>query len=169
MKRILLLGMIIFTITIVVFGLLFIFGAFGDEILDLIPAIVQVESGGNPNAVSKAGAVGLMQITPQGALAEWNKYGPVQIQVTSGGWIEHQELLNRDDLFDPRINVIVGEWYLRRLKDHYLKDEYTLECLLCAWNGGITRLRKLNYDCGKMPRESKTFTKKVLKLYEENM
>ena len=42
--------------------------------------------------------------------------------------------------------------YLRRLKDHYLKGVYTEERILAAYNGGITRLKNVNYDISKMPR-----------------
>ncbi|GAH13902.1 unnamed protein product, partial [marine sediment metagenome] len=72
-----------------------------------------------------------------------------------------------EDLFVPEVNKGVGTWYLRRLKDHYLKDNYTIERMLSAWNGGITRLRRLNYDCSKMPKETRNFVKKVLRLYKK--
>lgn len=39
----------------------------GDIDVKLIEAIIQVESSGNPNAVSSAGAIGLMQVMPQTA------------------------------------------------------------------------------------------------------
>src|SRR3990167_9498323 len=75
-----------------------------DEIDDLIPAIIQVESSGNPNAVSKAGAIGLMQITPI-VLKEYNQHAP------SG-------FLCGIDLYNPYDNKAIGAWYLHRLKEH---------------------------------------------------
>ena len=40
-----------------------------------ISTIIQIESSGNPNAYNpRSGCIGLMQISPKGALADWNKY-----------------------------------------------------------------------------------------------
>jgi len=42
---------------------------------DVLAAIMEIESGGNPNAVSPAGAVGLMQVMPQYHAHRAHKYG----------------------------------------------------------------------------------------------
>ena len=130
-----------------------------DEIGDnLISAIIQVESHGNPNAVSPKGAIGLMQITPI-VLKEYNENRK-----------DRSVFYNIEEcqLGDPELNKIIGTWYLHRLKNHYLKDKYTIERLLAAYNGGITRLRKNNYDINKMPSETRAYIKKVLKIYKAN-
>ena len=133
----------------------------------LITALIEVESGGDPNAVSKAGAVGLMQITPI-VLSEYSQFlsknGVTEIYAPDGSLFSVP--LYMPNLYNSSLNKIIGTWYLKRLKDHYLKDSYTLERLLCAWNGGITRLRKHGYDCSKMPRESINFSRKVMRLYK---
>lgn len=125
-----------------------------DEIDDLIPYIIEVESHGNPTAISLAGAIGLMQITPI-VLKEFQ-----ETEFPAG---------NIWDLFNAEKNVFLGTWYLRRLKDHYLKDHYTIERMLAAYNGGITRLRKVNYDINKMPHETREYVKKVMKLYQRSI
>ena len=61
----------------------------------LVEAVIEVESGGNPNAMSKAGAIGLMQITPI-VLEEWNKNSPFK------------EPFERNDLFAYGFNITVG-------------------------------------------------------------
>ncbi len=94
---------------------------YADEIDDIISAIIEVESGGNPNAVGKNGETGLMQISKL-VLEEYNENGPIQKQKVKRGWIEHRQIIFAEDLLDPRINKIIGEWYLRRIRDHYLKD-----------------------------------------------
>lgn len=81
----------------------------GDEIDDIIPHLIKYESGGDSNAVGDNGnSIGLMQINVNGALKEWNK-------------VCGQEL-DREALFEKEWNLMVGEFYLRRLKEHYLKD-----------------------------------------------
>lgn len=149
-----------------------------DEIDDIIPYVIQAESGGNANAVSSCGAVGLMQITPI-VLREYNNnvtdnqrfyregYNK-KISHEEWEWIPtHPENFKMDDMYDPHFNKLVGEFYLRRLRDYYLGGDYTLERLLCAWNGGITRLRKVNYDCSKMPKKSRNFSANVFKIREK--
>ncbi len=120
-----------------------------DEIDSLVPAIIEVESGGNPNAISPQGAVGLMQITPI-VVAE---YQQVEGRIIKG------------PLYDSQVNIEYGDWYLRRLKDHYLKDHYTIERLLAAYNGGPTRLKKVGYNINRMPKETRDYVRKVMKIY----
>ena len=139
----------------------------------LIPAIIQIESSGNCNAFNeKSGAVGCMQLTYPCIKEYANEHdlstrsgrrGNVMIGTQSDRFTQSFESAN----YIHRNNIKIGTWYLRRLKDHYLKDNYTLERLLAAYNGGITRLRKVDYDVKKMPRETRAYVKKVLKIMEE--
>jgi peptidoglycan lytic transglycosylase len=84
----------------------------------LVAAVIEQESKFDPSARSSAGAVGLMQLTPQTAegIAEY-----------TGG---HGFVLS--DLENPEINVRYGAWYLRHLLDKY-GDERTA---LAAYNAG---------------------------------
>jgi len=79
--------------------------------IDLIKAIIEVESGGNPLAVSSAGAAGLMQLMPITAK---------ELGVT--------------DRFDPEQNIDSGTRYLRRLIDRFGSTELAL----WAYNAGPT-------------------------------
>jgi soluble lytic murein transglycosylase-like protein len=78
--------------------------------LDLVRAVVQVESGYNPQARSPKGAMGLMQLMPATA----------------------QEFSVRDP-YDPEDNVRAGVAYLRQLLDRYQNDE---QLALAAYNAG---------------------------------
>lgn len=188
--------------------------AFADEIDDIIPAIIQVESGGDWMAYNKkSGCVGLMQINPEGALAELNNWclscpltqeqPEFRDNMGTGRYYSKQSLHNylaevrlyrgeiyrelwreiytnemgssfgltygklplpKEVLYNPELNQIIGEWYLRRLKDHYLKDNYTIERMLAAYNMEPTRLKKLNYEWWRIP-ETKKYVKKVMTLY----
>ena len=66
----------------------------------LIAAVIQVESGFSPAAVSKKGAVGLMQIMPDTA-----------------AWVSARlgESVAQEDLVDPKVNIHLGTYYLRYL------------------------------------------------------
>jgi soluble lytic murein transglycosylase-like protein len=77
---------------------------------DLVRAVIQVESGFNPRAVSPKGAMGLMQLMPATA----TEYGV-------------------GDPFDPADNVRAGVAYLRRLLDRY---DGRVELALAAYNAG---------------------------------
>jgi soluble lytic murein transglycosylase-like protein len=76
----------------------------------LVQAVISTESGWNPHAVSRKGAVGLMQLIPATA----KRFG--------GG-----------NLFDPAQNVEAGTTYLRSLLDRYDGD---LTKSLAAYNAG---------------------------------
>ncbi len=132
-----------------------------DEIDNLIPYIIQVESGGDVWAVSDKGAIGLMQITPI-VWVEWNN-----IQRLNYDEIHPMRIFQWDDIhFSKGLQLELGEWYLRRLKDKYKCD--TLEKLLGAYNWGIGNVRKVNYDDNRFPKEVKKYIKDVLKLYDRS-
>jgi soluble lytic murein transglycosylase-like protein len=75
----------------------------------LLAAVVQVESGFNPWAVSRVGARGLMQLMP----AVWLAYGLLEPH-------------------DPQRNLMAGAAHLRKLLDRFGR----LELALAAYNAG---------------------------------
>mgnify|MGYP001563209403 FL=1 len=109
----------------------------------LVSAIIAVESSGRAKAVSSAGCRGLTQLSKL-------------------AWNEVMNIPYLPNVYNAELNKTACRRYLFRLKNHYLKDRYTLERLLVSWNGGISLLRAVNYDCSKMPRESKEFVHRVM-------
>ena len=85
----------------------------------LLAAVIESESKFNPEARSKAGAVGLMQLTPGTAEGIAKATNGTRFRVS--------------DLTDPDINVRYGAWYLRHLLDRYDQDE---RLALAAYNAG---------------------------------
>ena len=131
----------------------------------LVPIVIQIESGGNPYAISKDGCLGLMQISPI-VLKEYNENQWVTLSYyPDGHWAERRR--NGDDykwadLYNPEINIIIGTWYLKRIWFHYLphyKIPQTIENLLWVYNAGIGNLVK-----GIMPKETKNYIKKYKEL-----
>ncbi len=84
----------------------------------LVKKVIQVESGWNPYAVSKSGAMGLMQLMPDTA-----------------------RILGVTNPFDPEQNIRAGVRYLKYLLDLFGGD---LEKALAAYNAGPTVVRKYN-------------------------
>lgn len=74
----------------------------------LVAAVIREESTFNPRAVSRTGAVGLMQIMPATGrfIAERIGYSP----------------FSRDDLLDPETNIRFGAWYLGHLSKRFDKN-----------------------------------------------
>jgi soluble lytic murein transglycosylase len=84
----------------------------------LLAAVIETESKFDPAARSSAGAVGLMQLTPDTARG---------IALNTGG-----SKFQLSDLVNPDINVRYGSWYLRRLLDKYHDERLAL----AAYNAG---------------------------------
>lgn len=111
----------------------------------LIEAVIRRESSGNPNAVSPAGARGLMQIMPV-VLKEYNTFNKANYTI--------------EDLFNPEINKNIGSWYLndripQMLK--YYKIPNTVENRLHAYNAGIGNLLK-----GIKPKETANYINRIV-------
>jgi soluble lytic murein transglycosylase len=85
----------------------------------LVAAVIRVESKFHAEAVSRKGALGLMQIMP--ATAEW-----IAPQI---GFTDFQEEM----LLDPEVNIRLGTWYLANLAKEF--DSRT-DVVIAAYNGG---------------------------------
>ena len=103
----------------------------------LVHALVKVESDYNPLALSRKGAMGLMQLMPQTALD-----------------------MNVRNTFDPDENIDGGVKYLRYLLDQY---EGNLPLALAAYNSGETAVKRW----GTIPpfKETQEYVQKIMKLY----
>jgi len=92
----------------------------------LVQSIMRCESSNNPQAISKVGAIGLMQIMPD-----------------TGEWIGHKidpELAySLDMLEDPATNIEYGCWYLNFLSNRF--DGDTKE-IIAAFNAGHGSVEK---------------------------
>lgn len=75
----------------------------------VVIALIEAESDGNPNDVSKRGAIGLMQVVPK-----WH-------------W-ERMEKLGVTDLFDPYSNILAGVDFLAELFRKYQDLPTVLMC-----------------------------------------
>lgn len=85
----------------------------------LVASVINIESGYDNYAVSKVGARGLMQILPSTALDCADR---MAVEITE------------DDLFDYKINLELGCFYLRYLLD--LFDDNVIN-VLSAYNWGL--------------------------------
>jgi len=90
----------------------------------LILAVIKVESEFSPVAVSKRGAIGLMQVMPG-----TGEHIAKQMGIYYGG---------RKSLYDPLVNVKLGISYLSSLEERYETVEYALG----AYNHGPANFEK---------------------------
>jgi soluble lytic murein transglycosylase len=95
-----------------------------------ILAVIKVESGFDPFAISTAGAMGLMQL--QLATAQ-------DLATRLGIEWTHDELV-----FDPDVNILLGTAYLRELLDRF----DNLDIALAAFHAGPNRIAARNLRLG---------------------
>ena len=72
----------------------------------MLAALVYCESSYQADAVSRVGAIGLMQIMPE--TGQW-----------LSGKIELENEFAEEMLYDPSVNLRLGSWYLKYLYDRY--------------------------------------------------
>jgi soluble lytic murein transglycosylase-like protein len=104
---------------------------------NLVRAVVKVESNFNPNAVSRKGAIGLMQLMPSTA-----------------------RQLNVKNPFDPEQNVDAGVRHLKQLLESYGGD---VQLTLAAYNAGagaVTRSAGVPHYA-----ETQNYVKRITNLY----
>jgi soluble lytic murein transglycosylase-like protein len=106
----------------------------------LVHAVISAESGYNPNALSRKGAAGLMQLMPDTA----RRYG-----VTNP--------------YDPAQNIDGGARYLRYLMQLFNND---LRLAVAAYNAGEQSVIKYGY---RVPpyRETALYVPKVMRFYQK--
>lgn len=104
----------------------------------LVHAVIKAESNGNPYAVSRKGAMGLMQLMPSTA-GDLRVFNP----------------------FDPEDNIEGGTKYLKFLLDKFNGD---LTLALAAYNAGPKIVEKT----GSVPQitETRQYVSRVLSLYK---
>lgn len=98
----------------------------------LVAGIVHAESSGRPDAVSSAGALGLMQLLPPAVEDAARRLG-----IETPG----REAL----LEDPGLNLRLGAAHFAWTLEH---EEEDLERALVAYNAGRTRLRRWSREAG---------------------
>lgn len=108
----------------------------------LVHAVIQTESAYNAGAISRTGAVGLMQLMPDTA----RRYG----------------VTNRND---PVQNVDGGTRYL---KDLLAMFNYNLGLAVAAYNAGENAVIKYNNSIPPYP-ETRNYVRQVLSLYHRSL
>jgi soluble lytic murein transglycosylase-like protein len=106
-----------------------------------VRALVKVESNFNPNAVSRKGAMGLMQLMPQTA-----------------------RQLNLTNPFNPEQNVDAGVRHLKQLLESYGGD---VRLSLAAYNAGSGAVAR----SAGIPRyaETRNYVRRITELYGGNL
>ena len=114
--------------------------------IELLKAMIAVESGFNVGAISPRGALGLMQLMPHSAAR----------------WATAKEALRpaEERLLDARTNILTGARMLADLTRRY----HGIEIALAAWNAGEGTVRRAG---GRMPDidETRAHVQQVLVLY----
>jgi hypothetical protein len=104
---------------------------------NLVRSVVKVESNFNPNAVSRKGAMGLMQLMPSTARS-----------------------LNVSNPFDPQQNVDAGVRHLRRLLDSYGGNVSLSLAAYNAGSGAVARSAGVPHF-----RETQNYVRRITNLY----
>ena len=130
-------GICIIAVIIMVSGIILIFGFYPKKYKEeislyadkynidryLVASVINIESGYDRYAVSSVGAVGLMQVLPTTAQ---DVAGRLKINI------------QEEDLYEPKINIELGVFYLSYLMDMF---DYNIINVLCAYNWGLQNVK----------------------------
>ncbi|NLL05986.1 MAG: lytic transglycosylase domain-containing protein [Clostridiaceae bacterium] len=96
----------------------------------LVFSVIKAESNFDPKATSHRNARGLMQIIDNTGIWAAEKIGIEGFSVES--------------LYDPEVNIRIGCWYLRSLRNeiYQYNGEMNNDLVLAAYNGGIGNVQK---------------------------
>lgn len=125
----------------------------------LVLSVMKAESRFNEKALSAKGAVGLMQLMP--STAEW-----------IGEQLRLEEKVEREDLYNPDLNIRLGTWYLSTLNNQFSGRTHVAIASYNAgqgkvqswlqqdiWNGTINDLESIPF------RETRTYLLRVTRNY----
>ena len=120
---------------------------------DLLAIMALVESGGNPDARSSLGAVGLMQVMPSTAR-----------MIAEARGLQ----LDESQFADPQVNVDLAAWYVARAQRQFAAKDPDLQVALvaAAYNGGVPGLRKHMTSGAPLSDETQRYREMVLKLWQ---
>ncbi|QUD90419.1 lytic transglycosylase domain-containing protein [Phenylobacterium montanum] len=111
--------------------------------IPLLRAVMHVESAGDARAVSSAGAIGLMQVTP-------TTFADLRAELGLGA-----------DPFNVRDNVLAGAAYLRQLFDRYGSPGF-----LAAYNAGPARWEAFRSGARPLPDETVRYLERLAALID---
>jgi soluble lytic murein transglycosylase len=100
----------------------------------LVKAVVWRESRFDPGKHGSRGERGLMQVSEKAA-NEWARENKI-----SGFRVEQ--------LFDPKINLEAGTWYLHRAMDHWKHEADPVPFALAEYNAGASRAQRWSGNTG---------------------
>lgn len=107
---------------------------------ELVRAVIVVESGFNPRALSRRGAIGLMQLLPATA----RRYGAF-------------------NAFEPEQNIRAGTHYLADLITHF--GPARLDLVLAAYNAGVDAVHRFGNQIPPF-KETQGYVPNVLRMYQ---
>jgi soluble lytic murein transglycosylase len=94
----------------------------------LVKAVVWRESRFDAQKFGTAGERGLMQVSEKAA-KEWAKENRI-------------DNFRAEELFDPKINLEAGTWYLRRAVEHWQNQADPIPFALAEYNAGASRAQR---------------------------
>ena len=125
----------------------------------LVAAVIHVESSNDPKAVSKSGALGLMQVMPK-----------------TGEWIAEKldiSPFSKEMLTEPELNIRMGCWYLAFLRGRFDANRTHMIAAYNAGHGNVERWladETLSRD-GELTsipiEETENYVEKVQRAYEK--
>lgn len=130
---------------------------------ELVRAVVFQESRFDSRARGAKGEIGLMQLLPEGAVAEWSR-------------ICKKKNPGEDQLFDPALNLEIGCWYLGRALRRWKDYKDCVELALIQYNAGEARAKRWKPDSHEesvLPRiklrTTRRYVEQITKRYRNYM